>query len=188
MKNALILHGTDANHHSNWFPWLKKALIDLNYNVWLPDLPQANQPNIVRYNQFILHDPTINWQFNSESIIIGHSSGAVEILGLLNDPQFPPVTIKAGFLIGAFKGNLGRNSLNGMVANFNYNLIRTKARQLIFIHSNDDPNCSIEDARNLSQQLKAQLIEFQGMGHFSQNTMPEYKKFPELLTIIQANL
>lgn len=50
MKNALILHGTDADHTQNWFPWLEKELLQRNYEVWVPDLPQSDHPNIRRYN------------------------------------------------------------------------------------------------------------------------------------------
>ena len=94
VKNALILHGTDADHTHNWFPWLQKELETLGYELWVPNLPSADHPNIKRYNQFLLNyrgpsgTSPINWKFDEESIIIGHSSGAVEILGLLNDPEF----------------------------------------------------------------------------------------------------
>lgn len=40
MKNALILHGTNADHNENWFPWLHKQLEEKDYKVWTPDLPE----------------------------------------------------------------------------------------------------------------------------------------------------
>lgn len=30
MKNALILHGTDATASANWFPWLKEEFTILD--------------------------------------------------------------------------------------------------------------------------------------------------------------
>lgn len=79
MKNALILHGTDfgrqqKQRHNNWFPWLKKELEKLDYQVWLPELPQAWQPNLKRYWQFLT-----DFKFNSQTILVGHSSGAAAI-------------------------------------------------------------------------------------------------------------
>ena len=191
MKNALILHGTDADHTANWFPWLDRELTSLGYKVWTPDLPDADKPSIEKYNNFLLNhrvqagDWGMSWQFNNESIIIGHSSGAVEILGLLNDPKFPKdIKVRACFLVGAFKGSLGWDSLTGMIADFNYDLIKSKSQKLVFIHSNDDPHCPIDDARDLCITVDGKFIELKDMGHFSGN---EYKLsgFPKLLEIIK---
>ena len=79
MKNALILHGINSSSQSNWLPWLKAELEARGYKVWVPDLPLSEKPNIGRYNQYIFE----NWQLNKDSIVIGHSSGAVAALGLL---------------------------------------------------------------------------------------------------------
>ena len=186
MKNALILHGTDADHTANWFPWLDEELTGLGYKVWTPDLPKADKPSIERYNNFILGS---DWQFNEQSILIGHSSGAVEILGLLNDPRLPNnLKLKACFLVGAFKGSLGWDSLTGMVADFNYNLIKSRSKELVFIHSNNDPHCPIEDARDLCKQLEGKFIELKDMGHFSGSTTPKLTEFPQLLEIIKEEV
>ena len=82
MKNALILHGTTGNSKENWFPWLKNKLENKGFRVWLPDLPGADLPSLKRYNNFLLDNK--EWEFNSESVIIGHSSGAIAILALLD--------------------------------------------------------------------------------------------------------
>jgi len=192
MKNALILHGTSSDHTSNWFPWLERELINLGYEVWTPDLSNADHPNIKRYNEYLLNhyakmgDWSMNWEFNNDSILIGHSSGAVEILGLLNDPNFPDdVKVKACFLVGAFKGDLGWDSLNGMASDFDYERIKNHCPKFIFIHSDDDPYCPIEETRDLCRQVNGKFKEFKGQGHFSYEGNPKYDKFPELLEIIK---
>lgn len=83
MKNALILHDTGNDHTGNWFPWLKTQLKNKGYKVWVPDLPDADTPSTKRYNKFLLEEN--DWEFNDESLIIGRSSGAVAILGLLQE-------------------------------------------------------------------------------------------------------
>src|SRR3989338_6643777 len=85
MKNALILHGTDFRktlnqRNNNWFPWLKMHIEALGYNVYLPELPEAWHPDAERYYKFLIE----KFDFNKESVIIGHSSGAAAILGILD--------------------------------------------------------------------------------------------------------
>ena len=80
MKNAIIIHGNDNTPEGNWFRWLEAELQKIGYEVWLPQMPDSHLPNADRYNKLLLsHD----FNFNSESILIGHSSGAVAILHLL---------------------------------------------------------------------------------------------------------
>lgn len=81
MKQALILHGTDSSPEANWFRWLEGVLGTSGYKVWLPQLPNSATPNTKTYNDFLLSNA--DFEFNSETTIVGHSSGAVEVLSLL---------------------------------------------------------------------------------------------------------
>ena len=186
MKNALILHGTGNNSQGNWLPWLRQKLEKKNWKVWIPDLPQADKPNIDRYNKFIFSHK--NWQFNQNSIIIGHSSGAVAILGLL---QALPENIKVDtcILVGTFNNNLDRDDLNDLFLKpFDFEKIKTKAKKFIFIHSDNDPYCPIEHAKFQSKKLNGKLIIKKAQKHFSISTAGEkYKKFPFLLKLIINN-
>jgi hypothetical protein len=165
MKNALILHGTNASSSDNWFPWLKKELEKKEYKVWVPNLPHAEKPNIDRYNKFIFTNK--DWIFDSDSIIIGHSSGAVEILGLLE--AFPDdIVIDKCFLVGSFMDDLGWDSLKELfLKSFDFEKIMRHSIEFIFIHSDNDPYCPLEHAEYLSKKLNGKLILIKGQGHFS---------------------
>ena len=183
MKNALILHGTDGNSQQNWFPWLKSELEKDHWQVWVPDLPHAEKPNSQIYNQHIFNN---NWNFNQNSIIIGHSSGAVALLGLLQ--QLPPnIKIDTCYLIGSFKNDLGWEALSDLFLNpFDFPTIKTKAKHFIFIHSDNDPYCPLDHAKFLATQLNGKLIIKKNQQHFSINSGgPKYSKFPFLLKLIQ---
>jgi len=186
MKRVLILHGTDGTSQENWFPWLKQKLEAKGLDVWVPDLPHAEKPNISRYNDFIFQKK--DWIFDEETMIIGHSSGAVEILGLL---QHLPENEKVGvcILVGAFKNDLGWEALSELfLEDFNFDLVKSKAKKFIFIHSDNDPYCPLDHARYLSQKLNGTLIVKKGQGHFSASNNPEYTKFPYLLELLEKSI
>jgi predicted alpha/beta hydrolase family esterase len=186
MKNALILHGTNGNSQENWFPWLKAQLENEGYNVWVPNLPNAEQPNITTYNNFLLNEN--NWDFNENTKLIGHSSGAVAILGLLQ--ALPDDTkIDTCYLVGSFKDDLGWDSLSDLFTTpFDFEQIKKKAQRFVFIHSDNDPYCPLEHAQFLATKIDGKLIIKEGQKHFSVGTFgEEYKKFPFLLELINSN-
>jgi predicted alpha/beta hydrolase family esterase len=128
MKNALILHGTDGYPEENWFSWLTQKLQEKAYHVWVPQLPQANKPSITRYNELLLHN---DWSYNTESYIIGHSSGAVAALGLLQ--QLPEnIIIDTCILVGAFINDLGWDALKKLFnPPFDFEKIKQHAKRFI---------------------------------------------------------
>ena len=181
---AVILHGTGNNHKGNWFPWLKIELEKLGYEVWVPDLPEADRPNAKKYTNFLLNQ---DWDFNN-NLVIGHSAGAVEVLHLLeNLPK--SISINTAIMVAVFKGDLGWENLKSINKPApNLQKIKQKAKQFIVVQSDDDPYCPTEDARDIAVQLGAEFKLFHGMKHFSKNTEPRFVKFPELLQIIKAEV
>lgn len=184
MKQALILHGTEASPEANWFRWLESVLIQKEYKVWLPQLPNSATPDVREYNDFILGNA--DFETNDETIIIGHSSGAVEILSLL---QNLPEGVVAGdvYLVSAFKNNLDWSALDGLFREpFNYGLIKTKTRSITLLHSDNDPYVPIDHAEYIAEKLNARLIIIPGQGHFNLDHSKSYKEFPNLIQVIEA--
>jgi predicted alpha/beta hydrolase family esterase len=181
MKNAIILHGTANTPEGNWFRWLEKELQNRGYKVWLPQLPDADTPNAEKYNRLLLNG---DFKFNEDTILIGHSSGAVSILNLLQElPE--GVKIQAAFLVGAFRAPLDRSSRNQLFPKpLDFEKIKSRCAKFIFIHSDNDPYCPLEDAEHLSKMLEGELKVKKGQGHFNLGTGPQYKRFPYLLELV----
>lgn len=184
MKRAVILHGTDSNPSENWFPWLKQKLEERGYEVWVPKLPGNHTPNREVYNNFLFQS---GWDFTN-NIVIGHSSGAVSVLNLLQDERCPHV--KMGVMVSAWaKGTpAGMNdeqfeklfSKDG----FNFQEIIQKADKLEFIHSQDDPYCPLEQAKWLAGQTSATITTIPNGSHLGSN----FKELPQLWQILEPNL
>jgi predicted alpha/beta hydrolase family esterase len=181
MKRALLLHGTSGNSNSNWIPWLKTELENAGWEVWAPDLPNADEPNIKRYNDYLLSK---NWTFDDDTTIVGHSSGAVAALGLL---QVLPkdIAIKQCILIGSFKDDLGWASLGGLFEEpLNFHYIKKQCSNFLLIHYYNDPYFPLEHAQYLAEKLDGTLRLESGQKHFSEETDSKYTSFPLLKSIL----
>lgn len=182
MKNAIILHGTDASPDSNWFQWLKEQLKGRDFEVWLPQLPDSSRPDMKKYLDFILNQGI---KFDEKTILIGHSSGAVAALGILSKLETP---IKAAYLISAFRNSLSWDALDGLFTEeVDYMKAGKNAKKIVFFHSDNDPYCPLEHAEYLSKQTGGQLVIIKGQGHFNTENSPKYAKFPKLLELIEQN-
>ncbi len=186
MKKVLLLHGTQGNSTVNWFPWLKNELEQTGLVVWVPDLPQADEPNIERYNQYIFahHE----WVFDDATTIVGHSSGSLAALGILqNLPN--EVVVERVILIGAFKDDLGWKSLSGLFEQpFDFEKITQHAKEFVLIHSDNDPYCPLDHAEYLAGKLNGKLLVLPGQKHFSEETNPKYTTFPYLKELLLSNI
>jgi len=180
MKNALILHGTGATPASNWFIWLKNSLEEQGYQVWLPQLPNSDHPEIKKYVKYLTKG---NFEYNDQTVLIGHSSDAVASLGLLENLQTKP---RATYLVSAFEDNLGWDALDGLFTKpLNFPKIKQKSRKFVFIHSDNDPYCPLVHAKRLSNMMSGELLILKNQGHFNTENSPKYKKFPKLLELIK---
>lgn len=185
MKQALILHGTDASPDANWFRWLEQVLGKNSYTTWLPQLPESATPNTEVYNNFLRSNG--DFITNEQTLLVGHSSGAVAILSFLQNLD-DATTVGDVYLVSVFKDSLGWEVLGGLFQEpYNYELIRTKARSITVIHSDDDPYVPQEQARFVAGQLDARLIIIGGQGHFNLEKSSSYTEFPLLAQIIETN-
>jgi predicted alpha/beta hydrolase family esterase len=186
MANFLILHGTASTPKDNWFMWLKGILIGQGHKVWLPQLPDSDKPNSQTYTKFLLSND--KFTYDEDTIIIGHSSGAVEALYLLQ--HLPKGTVlKAEILVSAFKDDLGWPSLKDLFSEpYDFDAIKAHCQHFTFVHSDDDPYVPVEHAEFLAEKTGGELLTFEGQGHFNTELSPQYKQFPEIFNVINDAL
>jgi len=180
MRNAVILHGTNGDSTGNWFQWLKSELEKIGYEVFTPNLPDSDQPDIDKYWQ-VLKD----FNYNSETLLIGHSSGATTVFGILNRIS---VKVKMAISVAGFCKYENWNCQNLIKEPFNWEKIKNNVEKILLLWSSDDPYIAKDQTDYLSEKLNIEPIIFQNKGHFNLEKSTDFKQFPELLDLIKNNL
>ena len=186
MKRAVILHGTDGVPDESWRPWLWGKLEGEGYEVWIPALPGNHTPNREVYGDFLFGQ---SWDF-TDNLVIGHSSGAVEVLNLLMDERCPKV--KMGVMVGAWAGGVpnGYDKDTKDFDNlfppegFDFERIKSKAEKFAFLHGDNDPYCPLEQAKFLAEKLDASLTVVPNGGHLGM----QFTELPVLWDVIKSEL
>lgn len=189
MKNALILHDTGASTKDNWYTWLQKELEEDGYTVWVPELPDSDIPVTDKYNNLLLNS---NFNFTKDTIIVGHSSGGIAALQLLQALS-PETVVKTVYLVSIFRDNLKKKNDSGTLIfqkilepDLQFPTLRKKAQKFVIIHSTDDPFGPAEHAGYFAVKLDGELIITHGQKHFSVDSAGErYKEFPLLMELIK---
>lgn len=178
---VLILHGTSGKSSGEWFPWLKNELEKKGHQVWVPDLPGADEPDINIYNPFILEN--CPFEIDQQTVIIGHSSGAVGAFGLVQtlEKKVGKIISVAGFV-----NDLNYGPVKKMFASwkFDWGKITKKVDKILAVYSDDDPYVPTWHAQELHRLTGAQKVLMPGQKHFSISTYPKYNQFPEIVELI----
>lgn len=181
LKNAIILHGTMGSPDGNWFKWLKSQLEQQGMNVWLPTLPNAEQPSLKQWLSFVRG--TCPFPIDQQTLIVGHSSGAILALIIAQTNQTQIGKIMA---VSVFCDNSLGWEPNAKLFDvpFEWEEIQPNASDLQFVHSDNDPYAPLEQAQFVAKNCGGALTVMPDQGHFNLEKGPEYAEFPELLKLL----
>jgi predicted alpha/beta hydrolase family esterase len=182
MKNAIILHGTLGSPDGNWFQWLKTELEKKGATVWLPQLPHAEQPSLQEWADFV--HAKCPFAINEETLIVGHSSGAILALILAQQNSQP---IGGVVCVSVFHDNSLQWEPNNKLfdVEFDWQSVQQNAQQLLFIHSDDDPYVPLNQAQYVATKCNANLVAIPGQGHFNVEQSETYREFPALIEVLK---
>lgn len=182
MKTAIILHGTLGSPDGNWFKWLKKELEEKGFKVWLPQLPQAERPSLRKWQRFIKEQ--CPFPINEETLIVGHSSGAILALVLAENNM---EKIGAIVDVSVFYDNSLQWQPNDQLfdVQFDWAAIQDGVSELLFIHSDNDPYVPLNQAQFVATNTNGEIMVIPGEGHFNLERSEDYKQFPKLLEILE---
>lgn len=181
MKPKIILipgnGNTDVEKH-NWYAWVKKELQEKGYEVLAHNMPD---PELAR-SKFWL--PYIENELNADenSILIGHSSGAIAIQRYAETHQ-----ILGAILVGTYHTDLGyeEEKISGYFDTpWQWGKIKKNCQWIVQLAGQDDPYISKEESRFVHEHLDCEYHEYTDQGHFGDPDHP-YNDFPALIEIIE---
>lgn len=182
---VVILHGTSGSPTENWFPYIKKELESLGADVYIPQLPLRSKQNLNNWRK-ALRDQ-VPFELDENTILIGHSVGASFMLSLLNERR--ESALKASIFVSGFYDSLQEDEIQELVKTFvdlefDWNLIRNNAGQIVQLHGDDDPHVPLEQAKRLSDKIKSNLVIIPKGGHLNRKS-GYVDQFPELNKVLK---
>jgi predicted alpha/beta hydrolase family esterase len=175
---AIIIHGNGGGKPTdNWIPYLKVELEKLGIVTIAPQFPD---PVLARASYWLPFLKDI-LKADEETIIIGHSSGAIAVMRYAEKNQ-----ILGSVLVGTYYTTLGveAEELSGYFDTpWDWEAIKKNQRWIIQFASTNDPWIPIAEARFVHDKLNTEYHEFTTQGHFG----GDYYKdtFPEALQAIK---
>lgn len=185
---VILIHGNGGGtKDDHWLPYVKRELEKLGLEVvavTFPDNVEAKSSIWLPYLEKEL-------KADGQTIIIGHSSGAVAAMRYAETHR-----IFGSVLVGGCYTDLGWASekISGYYDQpWQWDKIRENQNWIIQFASKDDPYIPITEERHIHENLDTEYYEFSDKGHFGSvnpeeginNPMPE---FPELAEAVKRRL
>lgn len=181
MQNIIFVPGNGGcTTQDNWFLFMQKHLEKHGYQVTAAQFPD---PELAREQYWIpfLRDTL---QADKNSILIGHSSGAIAAMRFAQQYEVGGIV-----LVGAYHTDLGMDTEKAsgyFDTPWDWQAIKKNAGWISLFASQDDPWIPIQEPRYIHQKLNCEYHEFTNQGHFGGDYFKE--EFPELVTCILQNI
>ncbi len=171
MKRVIIVHRWDGNPKGDWYPWLKKELEKIGFEVIVPGMPNSSEPKIEKW---VSHLKKIVGKLDEETYFVGHSIGCQTILRYLEQENFKGKIHGVVFVAGWFKlDNLENEEVKKIAklwleTSIDFNKVKQRISKLtVFLSTNDPYNCLKENESAFKEKLGAKVIIKKNKGHFT---------------------
>jgi predicted alpha/beta hydrolase family esterase len=167
-KRAFIIHGWGGSPDSNWFPWIKAELENQDFEVSVPQMPNADFP---QQKEWVKYMQELIGEVDANTFLVGHSLGVIAILRFLESLSVDQ-KVDGAILVSGFSESLGtipeiENFFKNQV---DYEEIRSHCENFVVINSDDDPYVPMEKGEILRDKLGAKLIVLHSAGHINIGT------------------
>jgi predicted alpha/beta hydrolase family esterase len=169
MKRVVIVHCWDGYPEYCWYPNTKKELEEKGCDVVVPEMPDTHLPKL---SSWLPKLQEVAGKPDKDLFLVGHSLGCITILRYLEilkqNEKVGGVILVAGFTDDLrYVDTIEDELQNFFETPILWDKIKTKTKNFVAIHSDNDPNVSLKYADVFKEKLRAKIIIKNKMGHFS---------------------
>lgn len=180
--NIYVVHGYTSSSQSEWFPWLKEQVKNIQVKIDIPDMPDSKNPHLETWLDHLRKNAL---DIDENTIFIGHSLGCVTALRYILEKN---IKIKGAILVSGFiNENPMDEQTEGLQEFVDEPLDIARIKNLIpsriVITATDDDIVPTEATQKLAEALDSNLIILSSGKHFI--ARDGYTEFPVLLNEIQ---
>ena len=171
-----IFHGYGGNKPNSWLTWLNKQLNDMGISTIYPSFPFMGSSHISDwYSEFSKYKN----DFKGPVSLVGHSGGTTFAFYTIqnNDMQFEKVILVCPLndLVGADTVRPGDEIQAPFIRafvhqHFDFDLIKSRVKEFVFILSDNDPNVPYESTRDYYRGIfpNSKFITLHNYGHINE--------------------
>lgn len=170
---VIIVHGWAGTPEEGWFPWLKKELEAKDFQVIIPQLPDAENPKIQNWVPTLAAAIGVS---DEDTYFVGHSMGCQTIARYLekldNSVRVGGVVYVAGFFDSLTLTGDEEEGVWNAWKDIPVDLSRVRARapRSVAIFSDDDPYVPMVNQEDFRNELGSEIIVQHAMKHFSEDS------------------
>jgi len=188
-KSLLLIHGgTTFDTYEEYLKYLKSCELTLekiNKKDWKDDLktklsefeviyPKMPNSKNARYLEWKIWFEKTFHLLSDEVNLIGHSLGGIFLAKYLCENNFPKKISQLHLVAAPYDTEVIKDSLVDFALTTTCENIANKANSIFLYQSKDDTAVAYEDVLKYKRDIpKAELIEFNNRGHFTQEEFPE---------------
>jgi len=167
MKKVILIHGYTSSPKNKKYQIISQELNKLRVDYSIPAFPGGEYPHSEKWLEIINKEVK---NTTKSVILVGHSLGTRAALLYLDKFEQKVDTV---ILIAAFNNNFKKNRKirdENYADFFDYALdikkVKKLANRFIVVHSKDDDSIDYQQGVEISNELEAELMTYEDMGHF----------------------
>jgi hypothetical protein len=177
-QSFLIIHGLGGSGHDHWQSWLYRELTKRKYPVWYPTFSNFHSPKKKHWLEE-LSSAIDTIPENNPLTVITHSLGCFLWLHYA-ETQTRQIADHAILVAPPTPTAVLSEAKSFYPLPLNGHHLHRVAQETFFVHSTNDPYCSIEDSTHFSK-LGVPAITFPNKGHINPDS--GHGKWPWILDV-----